>query len=245
MTTATTTPTRREVEIDRKLAELWTETSRIDQKLESNRISIAHALHIRGEYRGRSRTATFPPTRELLPKAQAALDGDTLMPWERTHLTETLQAREALVAARRAVRAQAEPLEAIYNEERWSRFFLVQNADGHIHSSMHCSTCHPTTVFSWLPDLSGLGEADAVAAHGALLCTVCFPTAPVEWTNLRELEAEAKAAEKAKTECSGSRTYDHDSSGTRYASPRAVCNHCHQTVSLTSTGKMRAHKTGA
>lgn len=66
--------------------------------------------------------------------------------------------------------------------EGWSRFFLV-NA-GHIHRSMSCSSCNKgrsATVFSWLPELSGLTEADAVAAHGAHLCTVCFPTAPTEW----------------------------------------------------------------
>ena len=70
--------------------------------------------------------------------------------------------------------------EAAY--EGWSRFFLVPA--GHIHSSMDCSSCNrgrTSTAFSWLPELSGLTEADAVAAHGSHLCTVCFPTAPVEW----------------------------------------------------------------
>ena len=65
----------------------------------------------------------------------------------------------------------------------WSRFFIVRNHGGHIHSSLACSTCRPTTEFGWTPELSGLDEAHAVAAYGAILCTVCFPSAPVEFTS--------------------------------------------------------------
>tara|TARA_Y100000310_G_scaffold310554_1_gene355928 strand:- start:109 stop:789 length:681 start_codon:yes stop_codon:yes gene_type:complete len=70
----------------------------------------------------------------------------------------------------------------------WSRFFAV--AGGHIHSSMNCSTCNRVTsqsgqtftAFAWLPTLSGLTTADAIAAHGHTLCSVCFPNAPVAHT---------------------------------------------------------------
>lgn len=88
---------------------------------------------------------------------------------------------------------------------RWSRFFIV--SDGHIHSSMNCSTCNngaAPTEFGWLPQLSGLTEAEAVAAHGAILCTICYPTAPVEWTGgeaiAKVAEREARAAAKAERE---------------------------------------------
>lgn len=74
------------------------------------------------------------------------------------------------------------PLDDRYNAAPWSRFFIVTSSNGHIHSSMYCSTCRPTTGFGWLSELSGLTEVDAVAAHGPLLCTVCFPLAPIEWT---------------------------------------------------------------
>ena len=60
---------------------------------------------------------------------------------------------------------------------------------------------YPTTSFSWLPTLSGLSEADAVEAHGAILCTVCFPSAPVEWTGgvakAVQAEKDERAAAKA------------------------------------------------
>lgn len=83
----------------------------------------------------------------------------------------------------------------------WPRFFLVRNDGGHIHSSTRCSTCRWSTQFAWLPALSGDTEADAVAAHGAILCTVCYPSAPVEHTggisHATRDEKAARAAERA------------------------------------------------
>lgn len=88
--------------------------------------------------------------------------------------------------------------------EGWSRFFLVLNNNGHIHRSMSCTTCFVTTEYGWLPELSGLTEAEAVEAYGEILCSVCYPTAPVAWTNgTSKASKEAKqkrAAEKAERE---------------------------------------------
>jgi hypothetical protein len=99
--------------------------------------------------------------------------------------------------------AEADPLHDVYDQHRWSRFFLVLNTNGHIHRSTFCATCFPTTEFGWLPEVSGLTEAEAVAAHGEILCSVCYPSAPVEWTSgisnsskLAKAEAAAKKAER-------------------------------------------------
>lgn len=105
-----------------------------------------------------------------------------------------------------AAREARDELEAEYTG--WSRFFLVTNANGHIHDSTSCSTTYATTSYAWLTDMSGLTEADAVAAHGERLCSVCFPTAPVEWRDsyyVKQAEAAraertAKAAAKAAAE---------------------------------------------
>lgn len=98
-------------------------------------------------------------------------------------------------------RHAARPLEAEYNQAPWSRFFLVQNNGGHIHSTMDCTTCFVTTQFAWLPTLSGLTEADAVAEQGEILCSICFPSAPAAWTNgvskATQAERDARAAAKA------------------------------------------------
>lgn len=61
----------------------------------------------------------------------------------------------------------------------WNRAFLVANANGHVHSSMTCSTCRSTTQYAWLTDYSGADEDAIVAAAGHRACTTCYPTAPV------------------------------------------------------------------
>lgn len=143
----------------------------------------------------------------------------------------------------RGLRAARRVQDGVYDRAGgWSRFFLV--AGGHIHASMACSTCNngaSATEFGWLPELSGLTEADAVASHGALLCTVCFPTAPVEWTNFYEAQAAAKSA----AQCPGSGTWDYPRETARmgfYTGNYGVCSHCGQNVTLTKTNKMRGHK---
>ncbi|MFI8778117.1 hypothetical protein ACIGH6_13655 [Brachybacterium paraconglomeratum] len=61
----------------------------------------------------------------------------------------------------------------------WNRAFLVANSNGHVHSSMGCSTCRPTTQYAWLTDYSGADEDAIVAAAGHRACTTCYPSAPV------------------------------------------------------------------
>ena len=42
---------------------------------------------------------------------------------------------------------------------------MVDNSNGHIHSSTGCSTCYQTTVFRWVTSLSGQTEAVLAAAE--------------------------------------------------------------------------------
>lgn len=115
--------------------------------------------------------------------------------------------------------------------EGWNRFYLVQN--GHIHNSMQCGTCNKmgiATQFSWMPDLSGLTEEDAVKAHGAILCTVCFPSAPVEWTN--------GSTKKDDDVCPGSGSYQwakgHPERPNAAVSPGGTCGVCGQWAGIRS-----------
>lgn len=155
--------------------------------------------------------------------------------WKQENLDALFEKREVLKAQAREIRAEERPYQAEYRSRPWSRFFLVRNNGGHIHSSMDCSTCFPTTQFGWLPELSGLSEPDAVASQGAILCTVCYPTAPVEWTDRRDDSV-----------CAGSGTWDYPSETARkgYAFGNyGVCTHCGQNVTLNKgTNKMRKHK---
>lgn len=82
----------------------------------------------------------------------------------------------------------------------WSRFYLVDNAGGHVHSSMGCSTCYPTTEFIWLPEESGQDEAEIVVKANEQACTVCFPSAPVDRSRKGIYEAPARKAAREERE---------------------------------------------
>lgn len=114
------------------------------------------------------------------------------------------------------------------NYEGWSRFFHVV----HIHSNMHCSSFRPTTRIGWLPNVSGLTEAEAVAEHGATLCTICFPSAPTELTT-------AKVDETICTGKTFDRSQPHE---TRRMSKWGTCTECGTRQTLTPTLAVRKHK---
>lgn len=95
--------------------------------------------------------------------------------------------------------AEANVLEGEYLRRPWSRYFLVTSSAGHIHSSTHCHSCRLTTEYGWMPEMSGMSEADAIASlgtHADALCSVCFPTAPVatKRTNITKAQAARKSA---------------------------------------------------
>src|SRR5512145_2825650 len=84
----------------------------------------------------------------------------------------------------------------------WTRYYLVDAHDGHVHSSTGCSSCFPTTAFYWLTSESGKTAEQIVAQAQAQACTVCFPWAPVtdkrgSYRTPSQAQAEARAAEKA------------------------------------------------
>lgn len=176
---------------------------------------------------------------------------ETLRQWLAANPDHRFAARidrglERLATARAAAETlndEIAPLNTVYFKAGgWSRFFVVHG--GHIHSSTECSTCNngrERTRLGWLPNLSGRTEAEAVAEHGAILCTICFPTAPTAWTNHYELQAAQKAADR----CPGSGTLDYPDETARtgyYTGNYGICRRCDQKVTITRTGKMRAHK---
>jgi hypothetical protein len=85
---------------------------------------------------------------------------------------------------------------------RWTRAFLVGNTNGHVHSSMHCSTCYDTTEFIWLTEYSDHAEDEIVSDAGERACTVCYPTAPVDVLSraTKIFSPTEKAAQQAREE---------------------------------------------
>lgn len=93
-----------------------------------------------------------------------------------------------------AIYAETLPFRAEFTRRGgWTRAYLVDNTNGHVHNSTNCSTCFPTTVFGWLPEYSGHDEAEVVADAGEQACTVCFPTAPCVGKSKIELPAKRAA----------------------------------------------------
>jgi hypothetical protein len=103
--------------------------------------------------------------------------------------------------------AEVYPREAQYNDRRWTRYYLVDNTNGHVHKDEHCDTCFPTTRYAWLVEQSGMSAEDLVVLAGEKACTICFPWAPVDILKQKtkleaperkaaRLEREAKKAER-------------------------------------------------
>lgn len=110
--------------------------------------------------------------------------------------------QEIVDARQRILEIQTEmiPYEQAYEDERWQRYWIVTNGNGHVHTSMACQTCFITTQFAWLPDCSGMSEAELVEEFGERVCTVCCPTAPVKQGMIGRRDrqaAEERRAEKA------------------------------------------------
>lgn len=227
------------VEVDTHLGELYQREQTIRTRIAS---ALDHAHYCaKDEKRGRGRYRAWMLSDDDAIEATAVVAADeTARSYDRDSARNTLAKLDALRAELEAVDEAAAPYEADYADHRWARFFLVTSSNGHIHSSMHCSTCHPTTSYAWLPQLSGLDEAAAVADQGPRLCSVCFPSAPVEWT-LGEVKPSG---------CSGTGTYV-DSSNPAFGDPSqyawnrsyrsALCPTCGDRVAVTSTGKIRKH----
>lgn len=163
--------------------------------------------------------------------------------WTQNYSDKVLRMRDQIAdlqSQRLSILGETAPYEVEYSRRPWSRFFLVTNNGGHIHSSMNCSTCNKrgqATRFGWLPNLSGLTEPEAVAAHGAILCTVCYPTAPVEWTDRRDPSV-----------CTGSGKTYADGQPKRvgfYSGNWGTCQDCGTRQTVTRTGAIRKHKAPA
>jgi hypothetical protein len=89
---------------------------------------------------------------------------------------------------------------------RWTRTFVVHG--GHVHSSMDCHTCYPTTQFYWYVEFSGADEQYIVDNAADRACTICYPSAPVNKPTTMytpdekkaRIDAEARAAAKIERE---------------------------------------------
>lgn len=82
---------------------------------------------------------------------------------------------------------------------RWTRYYLVDNTNGHVHKDQHCTTCFFTTQYAWLIEQSDVSAEDLVELAGEDACTVCFPWAPVDQLK-KKSRLEAPERKKARLE---------------------------------------------
>jgi len=222
-------------EIDTELFRVYVEAQEAARKIS---LVTADMHHIAKDRKGYGRGARWGMSdEEAADKTrQVAASGGI-------NASRAQRALDSLAAAEKKVddlNAEAAPLNAEFTRRGgWPRFFLVTNSNGHIHRSMSCSTCRPTTQYAWLPEMSGKSEDEALAElaeGGAILCSVCFPSAPVEWTRKRD----------ADDVCPGSGTADYDRETARIgfaAGNYGTCNHCGKNVTLNKgSWLLRKHK---
>jgi uncharacterized small protein (DUF1192 family) len=219
-------------EIDTRIAQL--ELELVKQYAEIDRqLNMARREASERPMRSAKKTiwrSTNEQARERLVLRAKSADPQTS--WSIYNAQTILENLETAERATIDINGEIARLQAEYDRQPWSRFFLVK-PNGHIHSSRSCSTCFTTTSFYWLPNFSGKNEREAVAEHGPLLCSVCFPTAPTEWT--RGVQ---------KVHCSGSQP----KTGTVRTWARGRfgdCPCCGRTVDIKTNGELKKHKPAA
>ena len=100
-----------------------------------------------------------------------------------SHIAKYAEKIDELQIKRAPLKDRVRELNKIYILDPWTRAFLVINANGHVHSSMECSTCFDTTRYNWLVQYSNDDEVTIVADAGQDACTVCYPSAPADVLN--------------------------------------------------------------
>lgn len=159
-------------EIDERIVEMQEALVPIDQKAQPIVRSMARYRHVieHGEW----------------PADPKQLGGGKVRPATERDLAEADRQLGPLEERLAMLVEQARP----YNDEigrlneefrrrgGWARYYLVTNGNGHVHRETSCSTCYPTTQFSWLYTLADKPDSEMVDEFGTTACTVCFPDAP-------------------------------------------------------------------
>jgi hypothetical protein len=126
----------------------------------------------------------------------------------------------------------------------WTRYWLVANADGHIHRNRACPQTYITTEWRFPFTLSGKTEDEMIEEVGHMACLVCFPQAekhPAFIRTLRDYERQTQEKNENLCPASGKASpvyYD----WTRPYGNHIKCPECGKTVSVTRGSNIRAHE---
>lgn len=167
------------IEVDTELARLYEEEVIIQQHILMAEQGLHHAAgHRRANFGQGAWSGTLD---DAITKAEHLAETDTTYVGK-----DALKTLARMAAAENALtdnHNKANVYHAEFNRRGgWTRAFLVANGNGHVHSSMGCSTCNhrgQATRFNWLPEFSGMDEGAIITAAGWRACTTCYPTAPI------------------------------------------------------------------
>lgn len=169
-------------DVDTELARLYGEAAKAQAEVDgawSTAVSVANRLARRSSW-----------DRQPLPaQMRAELDAivakhDTDPDQHTETVVKALRDHADLLANRDAIIEARAPYEKEFERRGgWNRAFLVSGTTGHVHRSMACSSCHTTTQFHWVTEMSNHTEEEIVEAAGERACTLCYPSAPVETLN--------------------------------------------------------------
>lgn len=166
------------VEIDTELARLYCEEQAAKARRDAAWNSIGKAVR---DYLGKGyrEAATPAEIRDVLIEISETPEAERT--YRQSQIARLYDAADkAQNEADNALYGQ-QPLDEEYDRRgRWTRAFLVNNSNGHVHRTRACSTTYPTTQWLWLPEFSDHDEAEIVEAAGERACTVCYQSAPVE-----------------------------------------------------------------
>lgn len=147
------------VEIDTVLAELWSKRQQLALRIAEDR------------------------------KRLEVIDAGKARPREASRLEEIKQRLGRNEASAHELQEQIDVYQAEFERRGgWHRYYLVVGEGsgiGHVHRSMYCTTCYPTTQYSWLIDLADCDEKAMVEEFGEKACSVCFPDAPSMYAEMK------------------------------------------------------------
>lgn len=168
------------VEIDTRLADLFSKIS-----------DIAHTRNMAQARIQRIDDAEPGSYESLLPQNS---------PQERAKLAEEVERLEGEISTIMAD-GVAPINEEFWRRGGWTRYYQVDNTNGHVHKDQDCKTCFPDTRYEWLVEQSGMSAEDLVKMAGEEACTVCFDWAPVDVLKQKSrLEAPKRKAARLERE---------------------------------------------
>jgi hypothetical protein len=192
------TPSQIDAQIFANLQGIWT----AEAQVQSDLVSLHSLVGDKKEYgwgRGQRQGVWQLADSEVIVRAteQAAKGNDRFHQETRERLASYHAQLTEIELLRWANRIQEEEYT---RRGGWTRAYLVDTVDGHVHNTTTCPSWNKgiyATQFHWLTELSGQNESEIVELAGERACTICYASAPVDtFKRPSKLEGPAQRTER-------------------------------------------------